>query len=322
MSFLFRRIVLLAALAILAGGAAAQTYPSRPVAIIVPYAAGGSLDVVTRIVAKSMTARLGQSVIVENKPGAGSNIGAAFVAKASPDGHTLFLASPATAINPSLYSQLAYDPEKDLVAVSLLTAVPSVLIVHPAQPFGTIAELVAYAKQNPGKLSYGSGGAGSSEHLAAEMFKVMGGIDLTHIPYKGGAPAMTDLMSGQIPIMFTNRIGALPLIKSGKVRVLGVADAARSPQLPDTPTFVEAGYRDFKVLVWSGIMAPAGTPAPIIDRLNTVITAIMQSADMKSQLDGMGVTIATGGPPEFGAFLKREIALWRPIVKASGAKVE
>jgi tripartite-type tricarboxylate transporter receptor subunit TctC len=304
------------------GAAIAQAYPTRTISIIVPYAAGGSLDLVTRVLAKALSARLSHAVIVENKPGAGSNIGAAFVAKAIPDGHTLFLASPATAINVSLYTKLAYDPETDLIPVSLLTAVPSVLIVHPAQPFTSIAEFVAFAKGHPGKLSYGSGGAGSSEHLAAEMFKMMAGLDIVHVPYKGGAPAMTDLAGGQIPMMFTNRIGALPFITSGKVRVLGVADRARSPQLPDAPTFVEAGYRDFTVSVWSGIMAPAGTSSAIVNRLHAAIAESMQAADTKSTLEGMGVTIVGGSPAEFGAFLKNEVARWRPIVKQSGARVD
>jgi tripartite-type tricarboxylate transporter receptor subunit TctC len=313
---------LLALLALLALTAQAQPYPSRPVTIIVPYAAGGSLDAVTRILAKSLTTRLGQPVLVENRAGAGSNIGAAYVAKSPADGYTLFLASPATAINVSLYSQLSYDPEKDLTPVSLITAVPSVLIVPASSSFKSVAELVAYAKQNPGKLNYSSGGAGSSEHLGSEMFKFYCGVDVTHIPYKGGAPAMTDLMAGQVSMMFSNRIGALPHIRSGKLRALGVADSARSPQLPEVPTFAEVGYPNLKVLVWSGIMAPAGTPPAVVNRLHTVITEAMQAPDMKAQMDEMGVTIASGGPAQFGEFLKREIALWRPIVKQSGARVD
>jgi tripartite-type tricarboxylate transporter receptor subunit TctC len=314
--------ILLAALALLAFTAQAQTYPSRPVTIIVPYAAGGSLDAVTRILAKSLTTRLGQTVLVENRAGAGSNIGAAYVAKSPADGYTLFLASPATAINVSLYSQLTYDPEKDLTPVSLITAVPSVLIVPANSPFKSVAELVAFAKQNPGKLNYSSGGAGSSEHLGSEMFKFYCGVDVTHIPYKGGAPAMTDLMAGQVSMMFSNRIGALPHIRAGKLRALGVADSVRSPQLPDVPTFAEVGYPNLKVLVWSGIMAPAGTPPAVVNRLNAVITEAMQAPDMKAQMDEMGVTIAGGSPAQFGDFLKREIALWRPIVKQSGARVD
>ena len=315
-------LCLLAALAAVPCAAQAQAYPSRPLTIIVPYAAGGSLDAVTRILAKSMTTRLGQTVLVENKAGAGSNIGAAYVAKSPPDGYTLFLASPATAINVSLYSQLSYDPEKDLAPVSLVTAVPSVLIVPASSPYKSVAELVTFAKANPGKLNYSSGGAGSSEHLGSEMFKFYCGVDVTHIPYKGGAPAMTDLMAGQVSMMFSNRIGALPHIRSGKLRALGVADSVRSPQLPDVPTFVEAGYPDLKVLVWSGIMAPAGTPPAVLNRLHAVITESMQASDMKAQMDEMGVTIASGGPKEFGEFLRREIALWRPIVKQSGARVD
>ncbi len=316
------RTLLVTTLALLPLSAPAQTYPTKPVAIIVPYAAGGSLDVVTRILARSLTTRLGQTVLVENRAGAGSNIGAAYVAKSTPDGYTLFLASPATAINVSLYGKLNYDPEKDLTPVSLLTAVPSVLLVHPSAPYKSIAELVAHAKQNPGKLNYSSGGAGSSEHLGSEMFKFYAGVDVTHIPYKGGAPALADLMGGQVTMMFSNRIGALPHIRSGKLRALGVADGVRSPQLPEVPTFVEAGYPDLKVLVWSGIMAPTGTPAAIVNRLHAVITEAMQAPEMKAQMDDMGVTIASGGPAQFGEFLKSQIAQWRPIVKASGARVD
>jgi tripartite-type tricarboxylate transporter receptor subunit TctC len=316
------RLLLAAALALGALAAQAQGYPSRPVTIVVPYAAGGSLDAVTRILARSLTTRLGQTFLVENRAGAGSNIGAAFVAKSPADGYTLFLASPATAINVSLYSQLSYDPEKDLTPVSLITAVPSVLIVHPSSPYKTIAELVAAAKQNPGKLNYSSGGAGSSEHLGSEMFKYYCGVDVTHIPYKGGAPAMADLIGGQVTMMFSNRIGALPHIRSGKLRALGVADSVRSPQLPDVPTFAEAGYPNLKILVWSGIMAPAGTPPAIVNRLHSAITEAMQAPEMKAQMDDMGVTVASGGPAQFGEFLKREIAMWRPIVKQSGARVD
>jgi len=316
------RRLLVTALALAPLPALAQAYPSKPVTIIVPYAAGGSLDVVTRILARSLTTRLGQTVLVENRAGAGSNIGAAHVAKSAPDGYTLFLASPATAINVSLYSKLNYDPEKDLTPVSLLTAVPSVLLVHPSAPYKSVAELVAHAKQNPGKLNYSSGGAGSSEHLGSEMFKFYAGVDVTHIPYKGGAPALADLMGGQVTMMFSNRIGALPHIRSGKLRALGVADGVRSPQLPEVPTFVEAGYPDLKVLVWSGIMAPMGTPAAIVNRLHAVITEAMQAPEMKAQMDDMGVTIASGGPAQFGEFLKSQIAQWRPIVKASGARVD
>lgn len=316
------RTLLVTSLALLPLPALAQAYPTKPVTIIVPYAAGGSLDVVTRILARSLTTLLGQTVLVENRAGAGSNIGAAYVAKSAPDGHTLFLASPATAINVSLYSKLNYDPEKDLTPVSLLTAVPSVLLVHPSAPYKSVAELVAHAKQNPGKLNYSSGGAGSSEHLGSEMFKFYAGVDITHIPYKGGAPALADLMGGQVTMMFSNRIGALPHIRSGKLRALGVADGVRSPQLPEVPTFVEAGYPDLKVLVWSGIMAPTGTPAAIVNRLHAVITEAMQAPEMKKQMDDMGVTIASGGPAQFGEFLKNQIAQWRPIVKASGARVD
>ncbi len=318
-----RWLAVLASFVVASPATAQDPYPSRPITIVVAYAAGGSLDALARILAKSMSPRLGQPVLVENRTGAGSNIAASYVAKSAPDGYTLFLASPATAINVSLYSKLTYDPLKDFAPVSLLTAVPSVLIVNPDSPFKSVGELVAYAKQNPGKLSYGSGGSGTSEHLGSEMFKMMANIDVLHVPYKGAVPAANDLMGGQVAFMFTSRLTALPWIKGGKVRPLGVADDRRSPQLPETPTFVESGYPDLKVLVWSGIMAPAGTPAAVLARLNGVILESLQAADVKATLiNNLGANLVGGTPAEFAAFLENEITKWTPIVKKSGARVD
>lgn len=314
----------IAAIAIAAASpvGARDTYPSRPITIIVAYPSG-SLDALARVLAGSLTKRLGQSVVVENKPGAGSNIAASYVAKSPPDGYTLFLASPATAINVSLYSKLNYDPQKDLVPVSLLTAVPSVLIVSQGSQFKTASELIAYAKQNPGKLNYGSGGAGTSEHLGSEMFKMLTNVDAVHVPYKGAIPAVTDLIGGQHAFMFTSQLTALPLIKGGKVRPLAVADDKRSAYLPDTPHFGEVGYPDLKVLVWSGIMAPAGTPDGVIRRLNAEILGSLEEAEVKNALiNNLGANLIGGSPEEFSKFLDHEIAKWRPIVKKSGARVD
>lgn len=316
-------LCLSAALVAMAPASRADTFPSRTVTIVVAYSAGGSLDALARILAKAMSPRLGQSVVVENRIGAGSNIAASYVAKSQPDGHTLFLASPATAINVSLYSKLSYDPQKDLAPVAMLTAVPSVLIVNTDSPFKTVGELVTYAKKNPGKLSYGSGGSGTSEHLGSEMFKMMTGVDVVHVPYKGAVPAANDLMGGRVAFMFTSRLTALPMIAGGKIRPLAVADSVRSPQLPETPTFVEAGYPDLKVLVWSGIMAPGGTPTAAISRLNSVILESLEVAEVKTALiNNLGANLVGGTPAQFATFLANEIAKWGPIVKQSGARVD
>ena len=302
-----------------AAAQAPTTYPNRPVHLIVPYTAGGGVDVVARSVAAELGRRLGQTVVVENKVGAGSNIGSDFVAKAAPDGYTLLMASPANAINMSLYRKMPYSTQRDLVPVALVGSVPSVLTVNPALPARTIQEFVALAKARPGTLNYGSGGSGTSEHLAAEMFKAMAGIDIVHVPYKGGAAAMTDVMGGQINAMFSNQLGALPQIKAGGLRALGVADSTRSLPLPDVPTFAEAGYPDFLVTVWWGVMAPAGTPAEIVERLNKEINASLTAPELKNQFDSMGARAIGGTPASFGSFVAAEVTRWARAVKQSGA---
>ena len=297
----------------------AQSWPNRAVRMIVPYTAGGGVDVVARHVATALSKRLGQPVVVENKVGAGSNIGSDFVAKAAPDGYTLLMASPANAINMSLYRKMPYDTQRDLAPVALVGSVPSVLTVNPSFPAKTVQEFVAIAKAKPGTINYGSGGNGTSEHLAAEMFKSMAGVDMVHVPYKGGAAAMTDVIGGQINAMFSNQLGAMPHIQGGKLRVLGVADAQRSAKLPDTPTFAEAGYPEFLVTVWWGVMAPAGTPKDVIDRLNKDIDASLATPELKKRLEDMGARVIGGPPERFRAFLSAEIARWAKAVKDSGA---
>jgi len=299
--------------------AGAQDYPNRPVRMIVPYAAGGGVDIVARTVSQELAKRVGQQVVVENRAGAGSNIGSDAVAKAPPDGYTLLMASPANAINMSLYRKMPYDTRRDLAPVALVGAVPSVLVANPDLPVKTVPELIALAKAKPGTLNYGSGGAGTSEHLAAEMFKSMAGIELVHVPYKGGANAMTDIMGGQISLMFTNMLGAMPHIRSGKLKAIAIADSRRSPALPDVPTFAESGFRDYEVLVWWGVMAPAKTPAPVIAYLNREIVAALAAPELRERLDGMGARIIGGTPEEFQSFVNAEIVRWARAVQVSGA---
>ena len=320
MKRLIRHLRLLSALLICVGASVgAQDYPNRPVRVVVPYAAGGGVDIVARAVGQELAKRIGQPVIVENRTGAGSNIGSDFVAKAAPDGYTLLMASPANAINMSLYRKMPYDTQRDLAPVALVGAVPSVLVANPALPANTVAELVALAKEKPGSLNYGSGGSGTSEHLSAEMFKSLAAIDLVHVPYKGGANAMTDVISGQLSLMFTNMLGAMPHIRSGKLKAIGIADSRRSPSLPEVPTFAEAGFKDFEVLVWWGVMAPARTPAPVVTYLNREIVAALGAPELKERLDGMGARIIGGTPEQFGAFVAAEIVRWTRAVQVSGA---
>lgn len=297
----------------------AQQYPGKPLRMVVPYAAGGGVDIVARSVSQELSKRIGQPIVVENRTGAGSNIGSDHVAKAAPDGYTLLMASPANAINMSLYRTMPYDTLRDLVPVALVGAVPSVLVVNPSLPVKTVSELVALAKAKPGTLHYGSGGNGTSEHLSAEMFKAMVGVEIVHIPYKGGANAMTDVIGGQIAMMFSNMLGAMPHIRSGKLKAIAIADSRRSPSLPDVPTFAESGYKDYEVSVWWGVMAPAGTPPSVIALLNREIVASLGAAELRERLDGMGARIIGGTPEQFGAFIASEISRWARAVQTSGA---
>lgn len=297
--------------------AAAENYPARPISLVVPYAPGGGVDTVGRIVAKGLGEKLGQSVVVENKAGAGSNIGSDFVAKSAPDGYTLLLASPATAVNVSLYKRMPFDPVKDLRPVTLVGKVPSVMIVSNDLPVKTLQDFVDLAKKQPGKLNFGSGGNGTSEHLAGEMFKNMAGLDIVHVPYKGGAAALVDLVAGRISAIIINQITALPMIESGKVRALAVADDKRSSKLPETPTFSEQGYPDYRVSVWWGVMAPAGVPDGIVAKLDAKVREGIATSSSQQSLEAMGVDVLAQGPQQFGDFLADEIKRWSEIVKRS-----
>jgi tripartite-type tricarboxylate transporter receptor subunit TctC len=308
--------------ALLALPATAQDYPSRPIRIIVPYNAGGSVDAIARNLAQELTQRLGQPVVVENKAGAGSNVGSTLVAKAPPDGYTLLLISPANAINVTLYKPMPYDVKTELTAVAIVGRAPGILLVHPSFPANNVKEMVAMAKKAPGTLNFGSGGSGSSEHLAGEMFKMLAGIDIVHVPYKGGSSVITDILSGQVQLFFTNQANVIGQIKGKSIKVLGVAAAQRSTLLPDVPTFAEQGYPEQQVSVWWGIAAPAHTPVAILDRLNREIVAAGESASMRARLADMGAESLTTTRAEANAFIDREIVQWGKAVRSSGARVD
>ena len=262
--------------------ALAQAYPTKPVTIIVPFAAGGTTDILARIIGQALTAELGQSVVVDNRAGAGGNIGGQAAAKATPDGHTLFMGTVGThAINASLYKKMPFDPVKDFAPLTRVANVPNLLVANPAQPYKSVKDLIAYAKANPGKVNFGSSGNGSSIHLSGELFKSLAKVDMQHVPYKGSAPAVTDLLGNQIGIMFDNMPSAIQHVRSGKLAPLAVTTAKRSPELPNVPTIAEAGVPGYEATSWFGMFAPAGTPAPVLAKLNAAIVKVLAQPDVK-----------------------------------------
>ncbi len=316
---LFSVVMLMSATSV----AFAQSYPNKPICLIVPYPAGGTTDILGRIIAQKLTENLGQRVVVENKPGAGGNIGAETAAKAAPDGYTILVAPVGTiAINVSLYRKIPFDPVKDLVPVTMAVANPLVLVVHPSVPAKSIRELIALAKSKPGQLNYGSGGNGTSMHLAGELFKTMAGIDMVHIPYKGSAPCITALLGGEVEMSFDQIVTSLPHAKGGKLRALAVSSPKRSQIAPDVPTFMESGLPGFEVSTWSGVFAPTGTPKEIVSRLNNEIVKILKMPDMRESLLRQGSEPVGNTTEEFAAYIKAEIAKWAKVVKDSGARVD
>jgi tripartite-type tricarboxylate transporter receptor subunit TctC len=301
-----------------------MAWPVKPIQIVVPYAAGGPVDVSARLLAPRLQQALGQPVLVENKPGAGGNIGADFVAKSAPDGHTLVMGAIAThAINPSLYPKIPYDPVRDFRHVALLVQVPNVLVVNNELPAKSVRELIALAKEKPGKLDFASGSTGSTGHLAGELFKQLTGTYMVHIPYKGSAPATADLLAGRVHLMFDNLAGALPNIRAGRVRALAVTTAARSSFLKDAPTLEETGMKGFDLTTWWGVMAPGKTPDAVVERLAAEIGKAMQQPDLRERFAAMGSDgpkVRT--PAEFTAFVQRELQTYAGLVKRSGATVE
>ncbi len=298
------------------------TWPTRPVRIIVGFAAGGSTDVTARIVAQALSTRLGQQVIVENRPGAGGNIGAEVVAQANPDGYTLLLTTNGTlAVNPSLYKTLPFDVKKDFAPIAITAWIPNVLVVNPAVPANNLAEFIAYAKANPGKLNFGSSGNGTSPHIAGELFNVLAGVHMTHVPYRGGALALTDLLGGQIQAMFEPLVEVLPQIRAGTVKALGVTTVKRSPLLPDVPTIAES-LPGYEITAWNGLLAPAATPPDIVTRLNRATDEALHATQVQEKLAEQGSEAAGGTPAEFSSFLDSELIRWKKLVEISGATVQ
>ena len=305
--------------------AGSQTaYPARTITLVVPYPAGGTTDLLGRMVADQLKTGLGASVIVENKPGAGTTLGASQVTKAQPDGYTLLMATSTTlAINKALYKKLPYDPVADFTPIALVAAVPFALIVNPTVPVNSLKEFIAYAKSKPGELSYGSAGNGSPQHLGAEMLKTAAGLDIKHVSYRGSVPAMQDVIAGHIQLMVMDLQPALPQIRDGKLKVLGVTTANRIAAAPDILTLAEAGLPGYELMAWQGVVAPAGVPRPIIDQLAAEIAKLVSAPDMRTRLVGIALEPLTGSTPDsFAAFVKSEADRWAPIVRASGAVLE
>lgn len=319
------RRALLGALVLTTGfglSATAQAkYPDKPIKIIVGFAAGGPTDIVARLVANRLDKILGQPVIVENKPGGGSNIASAEAARAKPDGYTLFLGTIANATNMSVYKNLSYDTERDFVPITQLVSSPSVLVVNNDLPVKTLAELIAYAKANPGKLSYASSGAGGSPHLAGEMLKQRAGIDALHVPYKGAAPAMNDVMGGTVSMDFKTASGVTSTIQAGRLRAIAIASGTRLPQLPDVPTLAELGFKDFEVSSWSGLFAPKGTPPEIINTIAKATIEILNNPDVRKQLEAMGAIPVGSTPAEFQKYVRSEIEKWAVVAKAANIQL-
>ncbi|MGG5888924.1 tripartite tricarboxylate transporter substrate binding protein [Falsiroseomonas sp. HC035] len=319
---LHRRHLLAASAALaFAGPAAAQNWPDRPVRIVVPFPPGGSNDIIARQLAEALRPLLGQPVVVENRAGAGGNVGADAVAKAAPDGHTLLLAAPGPlAINEHLFREMPFKPERDFAPVALVASVPIVLMVTPGLEALNVAELVALAKRQPGRLAFGSSGNGSTNHLAGELFKTMAGIDITHVPYRGAAPAMTDLVGGTIQMMFDNMPAALPQVRGGSVRGLAVAGTSRAAALPDLPTVADSGLPGFEAEAWFGLVAPAATPAAVLQRLQQACSQALADATLRTRFAEGGAEPGARLGAEFGNFLGAERTKWGRVVAASGAQ--
>lgn len=311
-------LLLLLASAATAPANAAESYPTRPVRFIVPWSAGGGTDIFARIIADKLQQSLGQPFPVENRPGAAGNIGAAYVAKAAPDGYTIMLATITLATSPALYRHLDFDPTKDFAPITLVAGVPHLLVVNPSLPVANVKELIELAKKKPGKLNYASAGIGSPFHIAAELFKEMAGVNIVHIPYKGGAPAVTDVVEGQVDMAFANLVAVLPLAKSGRLRALAISSAKRSSAAPDIPTMAEAGLPGYDFSSWFGIFAPAGTPADIVTKLNHEIVKALKSPEIDKQLTEQGADLVASTPEEFGTYLNAETAKWTKVIRAAG----
>jgi tripartite-type tricarboxylate transporter receptor subunit TctC len=300
-----------------------QSFPAKTARIVVPFPPGGPLDATGRLLAQQLSERWGQSIVVENKPGAGGNIGADYVAKSAPDGYTIVMGALSThAVNPSLYAKMPYDAQKDFAPITLVAITPNVLVVNPALPVDSVRALIAYAKARPGQLSFGSGSIGSAGHLAGELFKIDAGVDIVHVPYKGAAPAMQALLAGDTQLMFDNLANAMAQVKAGKLRALAVTTAERSKLAPELPTMAESGLQGFDISTWFGLFAPAGTPPDVVAKWNADVTRILTAPDMRDRLLAQGAEPAPDSPADFARFIAAEAAKSARIVRTSGAKVD
>jgi tripartite-type tricarboxylate transporter receptor subunit TctC len=302
--------------------AGAQTFPSKPVRMIVTYPPGGGADLMARLIAPKMAESLGQPVVVENKPGASGQIGAAEVARATPDGYTLLFDASSYAVNPSLYSKLPYDPAKAFMPIAVLALFPNMLVATQGFAPKDVKELIALAKAKPGMIAYASSGNGSAQHLSGELFRQKAGVDITHIPYKGGGPALNDVLGGQVPIFFANMASGLPHVKGGKLRALAITGSKRSPALPDVPTMSEAGVPGYEVYEWNAIFAPAGTPAPVVAKIADAVAKALQAPELRERVLAMGGELAAYGPAESERFVREQTELWGKVVRAGNIKVD
>jgi tripartite-type tricarboxylate transporter receptor subunit TctC len=301
----------------------AQTYPaSRPIRVIVPYVPGGGVDFVGRAVAQKLSETWNHPVVVENRPGAGTNIGSELVARAAPDGHTLLVGGVPNSVNMTLYQKPGYDFVKDFAPVTQISTAPNILVIHPSVPVRTVKDLIAFAKARKGMLTFGSAGMGSSNHLSGELFRIMADVDIIHVPYKGGGAAVTDLIGGQISMYFGTTPSSVPFVRTGRLRALGVTSAKRSPSVPDVPTISEAGLPGFEQSAWHGLLAPAGTPDAIVAKLHGDVTRFLKSPEVSDRLGAQGVDVVASSPAELAAWIRQDVAKYAKLVKAAGLKAE
>jgi tripartite-type tricarboxylate transporter receptor subunit TctC len=309
-------------MALVVTSAQAQDYPSRPIRIVVPFSPGGAVDGPMRVIAQEMSKRFGAGVIVENKPGAGATIGTDAVAKSPPDGYTLLLSSQTNAISATLYPKLPYDPVEDFAPISLIGREPGVVVVNPSLPVKTLQEFIAYVKERPGKIDYASSGNGSGQHLFTALLASMTGMKMNHVPYRGSGQATTDLLGGQVQMAIPGTAGMVGHIKAGKLRPLAVTGARRSPQLPDVPTVMESGVPGYEAYVWMGLMAPKGTPASVVDKLQREVVRALSTDEVKTYMATAGIEIVGSTPSEFGAFFRAEKERWAKVIRETGAKID
>ena len=311
------------ALALSLAASVCAAFPDKPVRFVIGFTPGGPSDILARAVGQKLAERWGQQVVIENRPGAGGNLAAEAVAKSAPDGYTWLLGNNSIlATNQSLYRKLPYDPVKDFAPVALVAVQPNILVLHPEVKANSVMELVSLAKQNPGKMNYASSGAGAAAHLAGELFKTMAGVDIVHVPYKGAQPALTDLIAGQVQLMFATSASVIPYMKAGRLRALAVTTAQRSPSVPELPTVSEAGLTGFEATTWHGVVVPSATPAALVQKLNLDINAALKEKDLAERLAGLGAEVLTGTPGDFADYIAREIPKWSKVVKDSGAKAD